>query len=139
MRLHVGCAMWTHRAWGGRILPRGAPADERLRYYAGWCNAVEGNTTFYATPTRITVESWARQTDQDFRFVAKLPKIITHERRFTGIDAELHEFLDVIEPLGPRMHALWIQLPRSFAPADLPALEHLLGRLPRVYRCAVEV
>jgi uncharacterized protein YecE (DUF72 family) len=139
MRLHVGCAMWTHKAWAGRILPPGVGAHERLRRYAGWCNAVEGNTTFYATPTRDTVESWARQTDQDFRFVAKLPKVITHERRFAGIDAELREFLEVLEPLGPRLHALWIQLPNSFAPADVPALEQLLGRLPRAYRRAVEV
>lgn len=139
MRLHVGCAMWTHKAWAGRIQPRGVGAHERLRHYADWCNAVEGNTTFYATPTRGTVESWARQTHQDFRFIAKLPKVITHERRFVGIDAELREFLEVIDPLGPRLHALWIQLPKAFAPADVPALHHLLGRLPRAYRRAVEV
>ena len=66
---------------------------ERLRAYAAWCNAVEGNTTFYATPARSTVESWARQTDPDFRFVVKLPKSITHERRLTGVDAELRAFL----------------------------------------------
>ena len=29
-------------------------------------------------------------------------EVITHERRFAGIDAELREFLEVIEPLGPR-------------------------------------
>jgi uncharacterized protein YecE (DUF72 family) len=45
MRLHVGCAMWTHKAWRFQVT-----AHERLRSYAGWCNAVEGNTTFYATP-----------------------------------------------------------------------------------------
>lgn len=139
MRLHVGCAMWTHRAWAGRILPRATGTGERLRFYAGWCNAVEGNTTFHATPARATVESWARQTDHDFRFVVKLPRTITHERRFAGVDTELREFLEAMEPLGPRMHAIWIQLPGSFAPADVPALDQLLRRLPRAHRCAVEV
>ena len=81
MRLHVGCAMWTHRAWVGRVSPRSAGADERLRAYAGWCDAVEGNTTFYAVPTRARVESWARQTDPDFRFVFKLPRAITKRYR----------------------------------------------------------
>ena len=75
MRLHVGCAMWTHKAWQGRLLPHPLPPSERLRAYAGWCNAVEGNTTFYATPARDTVASWAQQTDPDFRFVVKLPKL----------------------------------------------------------------
>src|SRR5256885_1120594 len=125
MRLGVGCAMWTHPSW---------PASgERLRSYATRCNAVEGNTTFYATPARATVESWARQTDPGFRFVVKLPRSITHERRLDG----LRPFLEAIEPLGPRTHALWVQLPASFAPADLGALAGLLRRLPG--RCAVEV
>ncbi len=139
MRLHVGCAMWTHRAWQGRLLAHPLPSDERLRHYAGWCDAVEGNTTFYATPTRDTVASWARQTDPDFRFVLKLPKLITHERRLTDADAAIRVFLDAIEPLGPRAHALWIQLPGSFAPSDVAVLASFLRQLPRSHRYAVEV
>ncbi|MGW0804661.1 DUF72 domain-containing protein [Nonomuraea sp. NPDC002799] len=139
MRLHVGCAMWTHTPWQGRLLPHPLPPAERLRAYATWCNAVEGNTTFYATPARSTVESWAAQTAPDFRFVVKLPKAITHERRLTGADEELRAFLDAIEPLGPRTHALWVQLPASFGPADLGTLAAFLRRLPRSQPCAVEV
>ncbi|MGI5162339.1 DUF72 domain-containing protein [Microbispora sp. CA-102843] len=139
MRLHVGCAMWTHAPWQGRLLPHPLPPGERLRAYATWCNAVEGNTTFYATPSRSTVESWARQTEPGFRFVVKLPKPITHERRLIGADDDLRAFLDAIEPLGPRAHALWIQLPGSFGPADVGTLAAFLGRLPRDHRYAVEV
>ena len=139
VRLHVGCAMWTHRPWQGRFLEHPLPAHERLRAYAGWCNAVEGNTTFYATPARDTVASWARQTDLDFRFVLKLPKRITHERRLAGADEELRAFLAAIEPLGPRAHALWIQLPPSFGPPDVAALAGFLRRLPAAHRYAVEV
>ncbi|SCF09408.1 Uncharacterized conserved protein YecE, DUF72 family [Micromonospora haikouensis] len=139
MRLHVGCAMWAHRSWQGRFLAHPLPAQERLRHYAGWCDAVEGNTTFYATPSRDAVASWARQTGPDFRFVVKLPKLVTHERRLADADAELGAFLDAIEPLGPRAHALWVQLPGSFAPADVPALARFLRRLPASHRQAVEV
>lgn len=139
MRLHVGCAMWTHKSWQGRFLAHPLPAHERLRHYAGWCNAVEGNTTFYATPAQDTVASWAQQTASDFRFVLKLPKVITHERRLTDVDEALHAFLTAIEPLGPRTDALWIQLPGTFAPADVPALARFLGRLPGSHRYAVEV
>ncbi|WP_344588116.1 DUF72 domain-containing protein [Actinomadura vinacea] len=139
MRLHVGCAMWTHSPWQGRYLPHPLPPRERLKSYATWCNAVEGNTTFYATPSRSTVESWAEQTPPDFRFVVKLPRSITHERRLAGIDDELRAFLTAIEPLGPRNHALWVQLPGSFGPADLGALAGFLRRLPGAYRYAVEV
>jgi uncharacterized protein YecE (DUF72 family) len=131
--------MWTHRAWQGRILPHPLPAQERLHAYAQWCNAVEGNTTFYATPARETVASWAQQTPAGFRFVMKLPKPVTHERRLAGGDEELRAFLSAIEPLGPRAHALWVQLPGSFGPADVPVLDRFLRRLPAAYRYAVEV
>ncbi|MER7457648.1 DUF72 domain-containing protein [Micromonospora sp. NPDC126480] len=127
--------MWTHKAWPGHRLP----AHERLRHYAGWCNSVEGNTTFYATPSRETVASWADQTDPGFRFVLKLPRVVTHERRLGDADGPLRSFLDAIEPLGPRAHALWIQLPGSFAPGDVPALARFLRRLPASHRYAVEV
>ncbi|MFV2114802.1 DUF72 domain-containing protein [Micromonospora sp. LOL_025] len=131
--------MWTHRSWQGRYLAHPLPAHERLRAYAGWCTAVEGNTTFYATPSRETVASWAGQTDPDFRFVPKLPKVVTHERRLAGADEELRAFLDAVEPLGPRAHALWIQLPGSFGPADVPTLARFLRGLPAAHRHAVEV
>ncbi|MEU4477562.1 DUF72 domain-containing protein [Micromonospora sp. NPDC023966] len=131
--------MWTHRAWQGRFLAHPLPAHERLRAYAEWCTAVEGNTTFYATPTRETVASWAGQTDPGFRFVPKLPKVVTHERRLTGADAELRAFLDAVEPLGPRAHALWIQLPGSFGPGDVPVLARFLRGLSTTHRYAVEV
>jgi uncharacterized protein YecE (DUF72 family) len=139
MRLHVGCAMWTHKAWTGRFTAPRETAHERLRSYAGWCNAVEGNTTFYATPARDTVLSWARQTDPGFRFVLKLPKLITHEQRLGGDGEALRVFLDAVEPLGPRLHALWIQLPATFTPAGVPALDDFLRRRPATHRYAVEV
>ncbi|WP_206025242.1 DUF72 domain-containing protein [Micromonospora zingiberis] len=131
--------MWTHKAWQGRLLAHPLPAEERLRHYAGWCDAVEGNTTFYATPARDTVASWARQTDTDFRFVVKLPKVVTHERRLTDVAEPMRAFLDAIEPLGPRAHALWVQLPGSFGPDDVPTLARFLRRLPATHRSAVEV
>jgi uncharacterized protein YecE (DUF72 family) len=139
MKLHVGCAMWSYAAWQGTYLPPSLAPRERLRAYATWCNAVEGNTTFYATPAPGTVTSWADQTAPGFRFVLKLPRAITHERRLTDAGPPLRAFLSAIEPLGPRAHALWIQLPPSFSPADLGALTGFLSALPREHRYCVEV
>ncbi|TDW80850.1 DUF72 domain-containing protein [Kribbella sp. VKM Ac-2566] len=132
MQLYVGCAQWTHAAW-----PQ--PSRDKLRSYASWCNAVESNTTFYATPSASTVASWAAQTPPDFRFVVKLPQVITHERRLNNVDVELRAFLAAIEPFGPRNHAVWIQLPAAFAPTDLGALAAFLHQAPREHRYAVEV
>ena len=139
MELHVGCAMWAHAPWQGRYLPHSLPSRDRLNAYATWCNAVEGNTTFYAVPSIDTVRSWAAQTSPDFRFLLKLPKLITHERHLADVSDPLRGFLAAVEPLGRRAHAVWIQLPPSFGPADLGTLAAFLRRLPREYRYAVEV
>jgi uncharacterized protein YecE (DUF72 family) len=139
MELHVGCAMWSYAPWQGRFLPHPLSPRDRLSAYASWCNAVEGNTTFYATPPADTVRSWAGQTGPDFRFILKLPREVTHEQRLVGGGKALHAFLAAIEPLGPRAHTLWVQLPPSFSPDGLGALADLLRRLPGEYRRAVEV
>jgi len=139
MKLHVGCAMWTYAPWQGRYLPHPLSPRDRLRAYATWCNAVEGNTTFYATPTLETAKSWAVQTAPDFRFILKLPRSITHERRLADVSDPLRAFLAAIEPLGQRAHALWVQLPPSFTPGEIGALGAFLHRLPGEYRCCVEV
>lgn len=139
MELHVGCAMWTHPAWPGRHLPQPLPPRDRLRTYASWNNAVEGNTTFYAVPSPATVASWAEQTRPDFRFLLKLPRLITHERRLVDVGEPMRAFVNTVAPLGPRIHALWIQLPPSFVPGQLDTLSTFLGSLPRSYRYAVEV
>ena len=51
----------------------------------------------------------------------------------------MRAFLSAIEPLGPRVHALWVQLPPSFSPGDLNVLAGFLRRLPPEYRSCVEV
>ncbi|WP_197686443.1 DUF72 domain-containing protein [Actinoplanes derwentensis] len=126
--------MWSLKSWQGRFIG----SSERLRSYSGWCDAVEGNTTFYATPTRETVSNWAEQTSPDFRFVLKLPREATHVRQLSDISV-LSEFFRAIEPLDDRVHALWIQLPGSFGPGDLPVLSRFLRGLPTPFRYAVEV
>jgi uncharacterized protein YecE (DUF72 family) len=137
--LRVGCPMWAHRSWPGRFLPAGLGRGEQLAAYATWCNAVEGNTTFYGVPKASTVASWAAAAPEDFRFAFKLPRTITHERRLRGCGAELSSFLAVLEPLGARAGALSVQLPASFGPDDLEVLDRFLAEASRAHRWAVEV
>jgi len=128
--------MWTHAAW----TTHRAPARERLAAYAGSVNAVEGNTSFYATPSAGTVQAWAGQVPPDFRFIMKLPKAVTHEQRLapTG-DTAMRAFLDAMEPLGDRAHMLWVQLPAAFGPGGVDALTRFLRRLPSGHRYCAEV
>ena len=69
--------MWAQRAWVGQYLPADTASGRELLPYSRLLNAVEGNTTFYATPDAKTVASWARQTGEDFGFLLKLPRTVS--------------------------------------------------------------
>ena len=138
--LRVGCPMWAHPPWVGRFLSAGNRGRE-LTEYARWCNAVEGNTTFYAVPAARTVARWAEQAPADFRFAFKVPRHITHELRLRGDAAQtaLADFLAAIEPLDERVGPVQLQLPPSFGPDRLATLRTFVGRLPRSHRWVVEL
>ena len=131
--------MWAHPGWQGRFLPEKLGRLEQLAAYASWCTSVEGNTTFYGVPSADAVRTWARGAPADFRFVFKLPRSITHDRRLRHADVELREFLEVVEPLAARAGTLSVQLPGSFGPNDLGVLETFLRQLPSTHRYGIEV
>jgi uncharacterized protein YecE (DUF72 family) len=128
--------MWAHAAWPGRHVPA---SRTPLATYARLCNAVEGNTTFYALPSVEVATSWAEQAPADFRIVCKLPREITHHRRLRDVAEPLAMFLAAIDPLGERAEQLSVQLPGSFAPADLAVLSSFLRQLPGDRPVGVEV
>jgi uncharacterized protein YecE (DUF72 family) len=137
--LRVGCAMWTNKAWPGRSIPLPTPSGGELAAYASLVSAVEGNTTFYALPQRATAARWAESVPDNFRFMFKFPRSVTHERKLRDCSKTVHEFFDVLEPCLPNMEPMAIQLPASFGPESLNVLEQFLAGAPSVVRYAVEV
>lgn len=131
--------MWAERSWIGVHLPAATPPNGLLAAYARVCNAVEGNTTFYALPTEATVARWREQAPPGFRFMLKLPRTITHDRRLRHAEAEVADFAHRFTPLAERLGPTTVQLPASFTPDDLGVLEAFLDRLPGGLAWAVEV
>ncbi len=131
--------MWAQRAWVGVHLPADTPSGQELFPYSRMLNAVEGNTTFYALPPAATVAKWASLADPAFRFVFKVPRTITHDARLRDVDAELAAFVDLLAPLGDLVGGLTLQLPPSFGPRDIAALDQVLAKAPQVWRWSVEV
>ncbi len=137
--LRVGCAIWANRQWIGRQFPSDTPSGRELTAYTSWCNAVEGNTSFYGLPSLDTVLRWNEDTPDDFRFVFKLPRTITHDRRLRNAENELAEALRTFAPLGPKADPMSIQLPATFGPDDLDVLGRFLAAAPTDRTWAVEV
>jgi len=86
------------------------------------------------------VRNWYKKTSEDFRFTAKFPKIITHDKRLKNVDKELEYFFEAVRPLQDKILALLIQLPPSLNISEgLERLKELLPLLDNNFRYAVEV
>ena len=131
--------MWSHNNWQQSFYGSGTKPAERLEKYAQVFHTVEGNTTFYATPSASTVLNWKAATHDDFRFTFKLPKAITHQQMLKGSQAQLKEFMQIMEPLHDRVGQWTIQLPAAFGPSHLDALKKFCSLFPPNFPIGVEV
>ncbi len=86
------------------------------------------------------VKNWYKRSTHNFRFTAKFPKIITHDKRLKDVDKELERFFEAIRPLSDKTLALLIQLPPSLQILEgLQKLRDLVPGLDTKFRYAVEV
>ncbi|MGA7922940.1 MAG: DUF72 domain-containing protein [Thermoplasmata archaeon] len=120
----LGTSGWDYPEWVGRVYPRHGASD-KLRFYTGLFPIVEIDATFYQLPPVGVAESWVKRTPKRFKFAAKFPQTITHQRRLVGADSELRQFLHVLRPLreSGKFVAALLQLPPSlpFEPATVRA------------------
>lgn len=132
---YLGCPQWHDPAWNYLLPPGEAP----LARYSQLLNCVEGNTTFYATPSQEQCRQWRLQVPDHFRFLFKLPRRITHDQLLSGETADTRDFLNVLSPLNDVLGPLFVQLPAAFGPQHLNRLWHFLDGLPAPLTYAVEV
>ena len=45
------------------------------------------------------VRNWVKKTPDNFKFTAKFPKVITHDKHLVDVNEEVYTFLDNMEPL----------------------------------------
>jgi uncharacterized protein YecE (DUF72 family) len=101
---------------------------------------VEIDSSFYRPPNLFMAKRWASVTPDDFRFTAKFPRSITHEKRLADPNKQLRYFFDVMRPLRRKLLALLLQLPPSFSAKEgLKKLEALIHMLDPDFRYVIEV
>jgi uncharacterized protein YecE (DUF72 family) len=126
--LRLGTCSWSTADWVGSVYESGTKSVDYIAQYAQRFNAVEIDSTFYATPRRSTVEGWADRTPETFVFASKVPQVITHEKFMEGCQGDLANFLDTMSLLGPRLGPILFQFP-YFAKRRGVTLDNFLERL----------
>lgn len=136
----LGTSGWSYKEWEGSFYQKGE--KRKLRAYANVFKTAEIDSSFYRVPSKGTVMGWLRYSPPDFVFTAKIPKVITHDKKLGlkgDVKPDLDAFLEVMRPLqlGGKLASFLIQLPPryDFNPENLEAFFKLLDP---VFRFAVE-
>ncbi len=136
----LGTSGWSYKEWEGNFYSKGE--KRKLRIYSSIFKTVEIDSTFYRIPSKGTVMGWLRYSPSNFIFTAKMPKVITHDKRLglkNDIRSDLEAFFEVMRPLqlGGKLGCLLVQLPPryDFNPENLTSFFALTDPM---FRYAVE-
>ena len=136
----LGTSGWSYRDWIGPFYKK--KEKSMLSAYSKVFKTVEINSTFYRYPSKGMAMGWLKYSPTDFIFVAKLPKLITHEKKLSlveGVEDDLKRFCELMEPLhlNGKLGCMLIQLPPRFG-FNLDLMEDFFKVLPTNIKFAVE-
>ena len=138
--VRFGTSGWSYNEWIGPFYKD--KKTRKLSHYSSIFSTAEINSTFYAYPKRGTVFGWWRFTDPNFVFSAKLPRVITHQKKLKvedGVTQDVIRFTELLQPLwsNGKLGPLLIQLPPSLD-MDLQLLKEFFKILPKEFNFAIE-
>ena len=134
MRWFAGTSGYSYKEWKGTFYPATTAPAEMLAYYGRKLPAVEINNTFYRMPRTHVLESWRDAVPEEFRFVIKASRRITHHSRLNDDGAFLAQ---QVATLGDRLGCVLFQLP-PYLRKNAERLDAFLEGWPRELPAAFE-
>ena len=108
----IGCSGYQYKEWRDFFYPDHLIQKNWFSFYAQRFNTVEINNSFYQFPRLPALQNWFQNSPDDFIFSIKVPRLITHYKKFNGTETMLKEFYDVVlHGLGKKLGAVLFQLP----------------------------
>lgn len=133
----VGTAGYSYEDWIGTFYPEGIDKKEMLSFYARAFPFTEVNSSYYRMPNRFMFYHMQEKTPENFQFVVKAHKSLTHEREDNA--GQFAEFKEALKPLIEvnKFGCILAQFPTSFRNRDenrdyLREFRDRLGELPVV-------
>lgn len=111
----IGCSGFHYKEWKGSFYPETIPQKDWFSFYAERFNTLELNVTFYRFPVLKSLENWYNISPANFSFAVKVPRLITHYKKFSDCTRLIDDFYNLVtqglkEKLGPVL----FQLPPRF-------------------------
>jgi len=130
-KFYIGCAKWGRKDWIGKLYPKGTKEKDFLHYYATQFNSIEFNGFFYNVHSREQVEKWVSMVPKGFLFCPKFTQSITHLRRLKNAQAELDQFLNVIDAFGKHLGPIFLMPHPQMGVKTRETIETFLNDIPK--------
>jgi uncharacterized protein YecE (DUF72 family) len=133
----VGTSGWQYASWRGALYPPRLPQRQWLAAYADAFATVEVNNTFYRLPESSTFDAWRKGTPDDFVFVVKMNRFLTHVKRLREAAPVVQRFMANAQHLEGKLGPVLLQLPPNLR-ADVRGLTETFDAMPPGQRVAIE-
>jgi uncharacterized protein YecE (DUF72 family) len=134
----IGCSGFAYKEWKEFFYPEGLPQSRWFQYYTEHFNTLELNVTFYRFPTLKSLQGWYNKAPEGFVFSAKVPRSITHYRKFEDTERMLNDFYGLLkEGLKEKMGCVLFQLPGSFKYSK-EKLQKMIGQIDYSFTNVIE-
>jgi uncharacterized protein YecE (DUF72 family) len=112
INIFIGTSGYNYPHWSnGVFYPPGLPERKWLEHYTRFFNTVELNVSFYRLPRKSVFEAWRKRTPENFIFVVKGSRFITHVKKLKDCEEPLKLFFNNVEGLKEKLGAVLWQLP----------------------------
>jgi len=115
IKWHIGCSGFSYKEWREEFYPKGLAQSKWFDYYTKHFDTLELNVTFYRFPTLNSLRSWYDKAPDGFNFSSKVPRSITHFKKFEQTEGMINDFYSLLrEGLKEKLACVLFQLPPSF-------------------------
>jgi uncharacterized protein YecE (DUF72 family) len=113
-KLYIGTSGYIYKDWKEKFYPTSIPQKNWLSYYSTQFSTVEINASFYKTLSVNTYQKWREQVGEDFKFVLKGPRFITHMKKIKDVDDSIELFFGNATALSETFKITLWQFPKFF-------------------------
>jgi uncharacterized protein YecE (DUF72 family) len=112
IKWHIGCSGFSYKEWKEEFYPKGLAQSKWFHYYTQHFDTLELNVTFYRFPTINSLKGWYDKAPDKFSFSAKVPRSITHFKKFEDTQRMINDFYNLLKDgLKEKLACVLFQLP----------------------------
>jgi len=110
--IYIGTTGWDFKFWKGSFYPE--KIDNKLKYYSKISAFTELRSTYTRIPSEEKVLSWFNNSPDNFIFVSRMLKDVTHNEDYVVDEEKITAFFDAFKPLAQKHQMTMVHFPMHF-------------------------